>query len=213
MIREGELSEYRQLYASLVSLHEKFMEKGREMCLLLEETASVRRKAIQLLARANNFTGHLSSRQRELTGLSYYPAELSARISDNSPPLFLRDVEYVETLPKIPEDFKDRIELKQRILVILGLIDELKAKLLRLDLLDMRCRELTLSINKALKAFRRESRLVQKKIYPYWIFSMVFRHVRKLMGKSYFTYRDLDGIAAFGNITGLVLKIADSPLF
>jgi hypothetical protein len=92
------------------------------------------------------------------------------------------------------------------------MIDHVKKSLLQLDILEMRCRELMASLNKALEAFQHESRRIHKSIYPLGFISIFFRFLRHLAGKTYFSFRDLDGITDLGNITGLVLKIADSPM-
>jgi len=68
------------------------------------------------------------------------------------------------------------------------------------------------SLNKALAAFRHESRRIHKRIYPLGFISFIYRFLRLMAGKSYFTLRDLEGITDLGNITSLVLRIADSPL-
>ena len=92
------------------------------------------------------------------------------------------------------------------------MIDSVRGKILQLEVLELRCRELILSINKALQAFRHEYRVIYRKIYPFGIFSLFHRNVRTLWGRAYFTLHDMENIAAIGNITGHVLKIADSPI-
>jgi hypothetical protein len=212
MITEIEMAEYRKLCVSLAALHEKFLKKRQQLKDLLEKTNSLRKNAILVLAKANRLTRHLTGRQRQIAGLSYHLGELKARICQENPLLSKSGNEELETLPEIREDFKNRRELKQNGLALIAMIDEVKKKILQLDLLEMRCRELILSINKALDAFRHESGIIHRRIYPFGFFSLAFRYLRKIWGKSYFSYRDLEGLGTLGNITGLVLKIADSPL-
>ncbi|MCL2472899.1 MAG: hypothetical protein FWF26_04405, partial [Treponema sp.] len=107
---------------------------------------------------------------------------------------------------------KNRAELRQKGLLILTMIDRAKRNLLQFDLLELRCRELILSINKALMAFHHEYRTIRRKIYPLGIFSLLLRSVRFLWGRTYFSLKDLGEVGALGTITGLVLKIADSQL-
>ena len=231
MSMERELTEYRALCASLGSLRENFIKKRQALLLLLEKTAERRLQALMLLAKANRLTRHLNGYQRQITGLSYHLGEIKTRIRAADSLVFMRKIEDVEILPGEnlqgefspgefspetlleagPESLK-RAELKRKGLVILGLIDRAKEKLLKLDFLELRCRELLLSINKALEAFRHEWKIIRKKIYPFGIFSLARRSWRRLLGNNYFFPRDLESISALGNMTGLVLKIADTKL-
>jgi len=204
MITDRELTEYRSLYSTLVDLHKKFIRKKQEVFLLLEKTAAQRRNAFFVLSKANRLSRYLTSRQREITGVTYCLENKFLVKEHGTLP---------ETcLPEFKTDCRSIKEVKQYGLLILALIDEIKKKLLQLDLLEQRCRELILSINKALAAFRHESWVIQRKLYPYGVFSFLRRFFRRVFGKTYFTFRDLEDITALGRLTSLVLKIADSPL-
>ena len=222
MIAEKELTEYRTLCATLISLHERFIKKKDEFRLLLEETVARRREALLVLAKANRLTRHLTGRQRQIAGLSYHLGEIKIRINQAGPVLFSgvssldADIGEGEAMPEIrpeiQENFLNRRELRQRGFLVIGLIDRVKKKLFQLEILELRCRELILSITKALEAFRHEWRQIRRKIYPFGIFSLVCRSLQSLSGGTYFSTRDMDDVAALGNITGLILKIADSSL-
>ena len=218
MITEKEFAEYRFLCATLGELQQRYLEKKQELRRLLEQTVALRRDTLLVLAKANRLTRHLTGRQRQITGLSYRLGEIKARIDQCSPVLFQGpgegEKEIRTTIRELQsrEDCRSRRELKQNGLALLGMIDNIRKNILQLDLLELRCRELLLSINKALEAFRHESRIIRRKIYPFGIFSLFCRTLRGLWGRAYFTPRDLEDVAALGNITGYVLKIADSPL-
>jgi hypothetical protein len=214
MIATRDLSEYQNLCYTLKKLHEKFLKRKDELKALLEETCSYRRKAFVVLAKANGLTRHLTGRQRQLTGVSYYLGEIKARVNQAGIPAFRGSLEDAENLIQADTSEKCRslVELKRLALTIIGMIEHIKKNLLQLDLLEMRCRELIRSIDKALEAFRHEFRIIHRRIYPFWVFSFFNRSLRNLFGNTYFSFRDLDNIRALGNITGFVLKIADSPL-
>ena len=242
MITDKEISEYRLLCAALEELHEKYLGKKRELRILLEKTGDLRREALEVLVKANRLTRHLTGHQRQITGLGYHLGEIKARLNQNFPVLFqgagmeLRPVTREEQAPaagsggakegealpdlyswqscdfQSQDDYRSGRELRQRGLLILGMIDNIRKKLLQLDVLELRCRELMLSINKALEAFHHESRIIRRKIYPFGIFSLLNRNLRRLLGGSYFSHHDMKDIAALGNITGCILKIADSPV-
>ena len=111
-----------------------------------------------------------------------------------------------------PDDCRNLRELKQRGLLILAMIDRVKEKLLQLDILEARLRELILSLEKAMEAFCHEARIIRREIYPFGVFSRLRRGVRVLWGRAYFTLRDMERISDLGIMTSHVLKIADSPI-
>ena len=179
---------------------------------------ALRNTTLLVLVKANCFTRHLTARQRQISGLTYRLEELKKRINQGSPPVQdLGGGDEVKYLPELrdwqaEESCGSLRELKQKGLLILSLIDSLRKKLFQFDLLELRCRELVLSISKALEAFRHESTIIHRKLYPFGMFSHFCRRFRLLWGSPYFTLRDMENITALGNITGHVLKIADSPI-
>ena len=204
MINDRELTEYKSLYDTMRDLHKKFVRKKQEILELLEKTAIQRRNAYFVLGRANRLTRHLTNSQREITGITYYFDDtLTVKKYEPLPET---------SLPEFKTDCQNIREVKQEGLLILAFIGEIKKKLLQLDLLEQRCRELILSINKALAAFHHELKNIRKKLYPFGVFSFIHRYFRSVSGKTYFTFRDLKDITALGKMTNLVLKIADSPL-
>ena len=185
----------------------------------------LRNQTLLVLLKTNNLTRHLTNRQRQVAGLAYNLGEIKARIKTKAQTgldqIAAGDGEYIRADP--PElrgwqaqggcaDNVDVRELKQRGILLLSMIDGIKKKLLQLDLLELRCRELTLSLGKALEAFRHESGNIHRKIYPFGVFSTMYRSLRRLWGSAYFTLHDMEEIAALGNITKHLLKITDSPI-
>jgi DNA repair exonuclease SbcCD ATPase subunit len=217
MIGEKELTEYKALCAVLRELRSRFFERKEELKKLLEEAAVRRKEALELLVKANGLTRHLTGRQRQITGLSYHLGEIKTKLNlaksfrnGLSDTFFLEDKNEIQR--SIPEDCRNSSELKRNGLTVISMIDQVRKSLLQLDVLEMRCRELLASLNKALAAFRHESRRIHRSVYPLGFISIFYRFLRRVAGKTYFTFRELDGIADLGNITCLVLKIADSPL-
>ena len=199
-----ELAEYRSLYATLKDLNKKLHKRKLETLQLLQMTATHRKNAILVLTKANRLVRHLTGRQRQLTGITS---------SFRNLPTVEEHHTLLETrLPEFKADCRSLSELKQQGLLLIALIDDTKKKLLQLDLLELRCRELILSIDKALDAFRHELRIIRRKLYPFGVFSFLFRYSRHVFGKTFFTSRDLEDIAALGKLSGLTLKIANSPL-
>ena len=212
MLADRELSEYYNLCATLRNLQERFLVRRQELKELIEEAAALRRDALLALEKANRLTRHLTGRQRQTAGLCYHPGEIKARINQAATSVFKVNFEETASLSEIRQEFKNHLELKRMGLAVIKMIDSVKKNLLQLDLLEMRCRELVLAINKAMEAFRHEIRIIRHRIYPFGAFSVFRRFLRNLLGRTYFSSRDMDDIGALGNITGLVLKIADSSL-
>jgi len=217
MITEKDLAEYRSLCNTLNSLHGKFLKRRQELLKLLEETAARRREALLILARANRYTRHLTGGQRHTAGFSYQLCEIKERINQTGKILFKNAIEETEasggiTDKFIKEDYNSRLEFRQMVLAAIALIDRIKKQLIQLDILEMRCRELIASMNKAMEAFRHEAEIIRRKIYPLGVFSFLRRSLRNLFGSTYFSFGDMKDLAALGNITGMVLKIADSAL-
>jgi hypothetical protein len=215
MITDKELAEYQSLCGTLSALYGKLLERRQELRRLLEETAARRRDILIILAKANRLTRHLNGNQRHIAGLSYQLGEITALISgpaayESAAAAAENPFEIGEML--VPSLNESRGKLKQMSLSVLALIDRVKKNLLQIDLLELRCRELIASINKSMEAFRHEYRLIHRKIYPFGIFSRFRRSLWSLAGRTYFSSRDMGDVAALGTITGMVLKIADSPL-
>ena len=218
MFTDKELTEYRTLCAALGELQEKYRHRKLELRRILEKTADIRNNTLLVLAKANRLTRHLTARQRQISGLTYRLEEIKRRINRLSP--VVQDMGEGEDAKYLPglrdwqaeEKGVGPRELKQKGLLLLSLIDGLRKKLLQFDLLELRCRELALSFNKALEAFCYEWNIIRRKIYPLGMFSHFCRRFRGLWGSAYFTLRDMENITALGNITGHVLKIADSPI-
>ena len=202
-----DIAEFHSLHTVLINLHEKFLRRKQELRLILEETAAKRREALLTLEKANRLTRHLTGGQRLRTGLTYNAADLKARIKQINPVIF-RGIDEEAPLPEF--QVSSQRELKKTGLIILALIDNVKKKLFQLDILEMRLRELILSINKALEAFRHEWKIIRRKIYPFGFISLCYRSLRRFLGQSYFSPGDMDDVSALGRITGHVLKIADS---
>lgn len=216
MVTEEEMAEYRSLCAACGQLHENYLKRKQELLLLLGELSARRREAFMVLEKANRLARRLSGRQRQISGFTFHSGEIKARLCRAEPVLSER-----ETLPEIVNSYEvmprgempGRLELKKSGIAILGMIDNIKKSLLQIDLLALRCRELILAIDKGMEAFRHEFAAIRRKIYPFGIFSVLYRYLRALGGGAYFSFRDMEDMTALGSVTGDVLKIADTPLY
>jgi cell division protein FtsB len=204
-----EIAGYTQLLASFRELREKYEKRKEAIRVLLAETEALKKKAAAFLKKANRMTGHLTGSQRQAAGILYHPAFFDSYLSI---PVSELENETPPALPELSGEIKSLKELKQGEIQIIRLIDDLKKKFLALDLLELRCRELLLSINKALEAFKHEYGVIRRRIYPLKLLSVLYKSLRRLGGFSYFSPQDLRELTVLGELTGHVLKIADLPI-
>ncbi|MDR1930551.1 MAG: hypothetical protein LBQ44_07990 [Treponema sp.] len=213
-MKEIENSGYGSLRASFLEFREKYRERKEEIRALLAKTEAAKRETLGFLKKANRCTRYLTGKQRRETGILYHPGFFDSRIRGHT-----RPVPVTPSSPdlkrEIPPEFPGKKlprELKEEEIKLLRLINSLKKELLALDLLEMRCRELLLSAAKALEAFTHEYRLIRRRIYPFRFFSALSKSFRRLRGLSYFSSGDLRELTVLGELTGHVVKIADSPV-
>jgi hypothetical protein len=210
---ETEAAATHSLSASLRELHEKHERRKKEIRSLLEETGAIMRGAAAFLKKANRLTRYLTARQRQQAGILYHPSFFDSRLKGRAlvPLIPNKTLDRGEFPPELAEP-GGRLERKPGELRMLRLMDALKKNLLTLDILEIRCRELLISIDKAMEAFRHEYASIRRRVYPYSFFSALYKHFRRLRGFSYFSHRDLKELAVLGELTGHILKIADSPI-
>jgi hypothetical protein len=215
-----ELGEYRLLCASLKDLHAKYEERKTRLRLLVEELEGLRRSTLRELGKAARLTRRLTPFQRNELGLlpgsgngwvvpraqltsSHKLSEKKQKELPSLDPVSL----------SVPSDaYSNRRELKAGTLGLLSQFDELKKGLLQLDLLELRVRELILSINKAMKAYSHEYRVIRRRIYPVSILSRVGKSWRRLRGMTYFSSHDMKELTVLGDLTVNIVRMAESPI-
>jgi hypothetical protein len=200
-----ELGEYRLLCAGLKELHLKYEERKTRLRLLLEELEGLRRRALRELGKASRFARHLAPFQRNELGLPPFNM-LAEKKQKEFPSLD------PASLPVLAEQYSNPRELKAGTLGLLSQIDGIKKSLLQLDLLELRVRELLLSINKALKAYAHEYRVIRRRIYPLYILSALGKSWRRFRGMTYFSPRDIIELTALGDLTVNIARMAESPV-
>jgi hypothetical protein len=206
-----EIADYDMLLASFRALREKYERRKEAIRTLLAETEALKKKAAAFLKKANRMTAHLTGRQRQTTGILYHPSFFDSHLREKSL-LPLIPVSELEKEAPLELTGKSPVDLRREEIKIICLIEDLKKKLLALELLEMRCRELLLSVNKAMEAFRHEYGLIRRRVYPLWVLSALHKSLRRVRGLSYFLPRDLKELTVLGELTGHVLRIAGSPI-
>jgi hypothetical protein len=203
------MGDYRLFCAALNEWYEKYESRKAQIRLLLDELADLRQKAVRELGKANRLTRRLSALQRKEMGFlispkapSYEPSRKAGNMPDISP----------KPRPCAPEEFRNLRELKAGELAVLSMVEGLKKNLLQLDLLEMRCRELLLSIAKAMKVYNHEYLCAKRRIYPLSLASMFFKSLKTLLGRAYYSKGDLKELTVLGNLAVNIVRIAESPL-
>jgi len=222
--------EYNALYVAFWELHERYTHRKEELRHVLQAAAAARVQALMVLLKVNDLTRYLTAGQRQVSGYTYRLQDIKARI-DSGKSLGMQglsggsgsSLSYLDdrddltndetTLPAAYDEIPTTVqERKRRELLTLSLIDGLKAKLLQLDILELRCRELTLSLDTALRGFQYESTCIIKKLHPYGVFSRLQRRFRWMRGSAYFTPHDMNDVRLLGTVTGHILTITDSAI-
>jgi hypothetical protein len=203
------MEDYCLLRAALDEWYKRYEARKAQVRLLLDELADLRRKAIRELDKAGRLTRRLSALQRKEMGFfvpqkaPYYELPRKAeKMPDVSP----------KPPAWVSGKFRNPRELKAGELAVLSVIEELKKNFLQLDLLEMRCRELLLSIAKAMKVYNHEYLRARRRIYPLSLLSMLFKRLKTLLGSAYYSKGDLKELRVLGNLTVNVVRIAESPL-
>ena len=217
---DNALSEYRSLCLAYCKLHQSHEEQKVRVRLLLEELTILRQRVSRELGKTDRLTRRLTAPQRGQLGLLHEPGTFGpmvrglnpAAAKAEAPQQFHTGVREV-TLPEFPEIFKTLKELKVQQIKILSMMDTLKKNLLSLGLLELRCRELLNSINKAMDAYAYEWRQIHRAIYPLGIISVCFKCLRQFWGRPHFSAQDIKGLALIGNLAGSITNMANSPVF
>jgi hypothetical protein len=209
----NEEEEYRLLYAAMVELHEKCEERKAGVKRLLLELDDLRKKAVKDLARAKSLSRRLTVYHRREMGFLRVNGGGSRSSSFPIPVNGKRAALLDSTPAPVPVLAPaNRRELKSGGLKILSVIDQLKKNLLQLELLELRCRELLVSITKALEAFAYALRTVKRKVYPFSIFSRIRKTLRSFRGRPYYTPGDLEELAVLGALTVNITDMAETPV-
>jgi hypothetical protein len=216
-----ELGEYRLLCTGLKDLHAKYEERKTRLRLLVGELEGLRRSTLRELGKAARLTRRLTPFQRNELGLLpgsgngwvVPQAQLTSshKLSEKKQQKEFPSLDPVSL--SVPSDaYSNRRELKAGMLGLLSQLDELKRGLLQLDLLELRVRELILSINKVMKAYAHEYRVIRRRIYPVFILSRLGKFRRRLRGMAYFSTRDMKELTALGELTVNIVRMAESPI-
>ncbi|MCL2832156.1 MAG: hypothetical protein FWD78_03210 [Treponema sp.] len=221
MFRE-DLADYNRLCRDFRELHLKYEEQKVRITCLLARTASQRRRLAAELGKAAALTRRLSGSQRRQLGMFHDPyhntksgspgtfskagAQADAALSLKPEPCPLAAVEN-------PDEYKNKKELKAAEIRIITMIDGIKKKLLRLQLLEMRLGELLISLDKSLQAYDHQWRRIKRGIYPLGIISVWFKCIRGALGGSHFTAKDIKGIAFLQELAGNILNMAEFAAF
>jgi hypothetical protein len=210
-----EEEEYRFLYAAMVELREKCEERRAGVLKLLLELDELRENAVKEISRVNGLGRRLSAyHQREMGFLRVKAGKKKRPSAEPVVPLNDKGAAMLEPVPAPAPaaGFANRRELKIREIETLSKINELKKTLLQLDLLELRCRELLVSIAKALEAFSHEFKTAKREIYPFSIFSRILKNFRSLWGGPYYTPGDLRVLATLGVLAVHIIDMAETPV-
>ncbi|MCL2478123.1 MAG: hypothetical protein FWF22_01375 [Treponema sp.] len=215
MLRE-ELADYNRLCFAFRELHQKHEEQKIRIITLLAQGAELKRRLADGLEKTERLCRRLSQLQRRQLGLLldplYYSLPGSAKTRLSQMAVLKPELEPVP-IREFPQEYKNKRELREAEIRIITMIDGVKKKLLRLELLEMRLRELLVSVTGAMEVYELQWRKVRRGIYPLGIISVCWKCIKQILGGSYFSAKDLGGIAFLWDLSGNIAGMADSPVF
>jgi hypothetical protein len=194
--------DYRLLYAAMADLYEECEKRKADVKKLILELEGLRKKAAGGLQKTKSLTRRLSAYQLKEMGFFRNPgAPVVPALAVPAPPV-----------PALPDTPLSRSGLKAQEVKIVSIISQLKKTLLQLELMELRCRELLAAITKALPAYSHELRNSRRKIYPFMVFSRIYKNLRSFFGGPYYSPGDLRELASLGALAVHIVNIAESPL-
>ena len=211
MLRK-ELNDYNTLCNTLEKLYLIHENQKSEISGLLNRLIILRTRLIKELGKTSRALKHMTLFQKNQIGLSWQSEKLKLWDKDE---FFLIPLLKPETVPlhtRYPKELAKTKEVKSQELRLISLIDGMKKKQLRLELIGMRLSELLYAINKAIQAYNYQWKQIYWTIFPLGIFSTLYRSLKKMLGRHYFTPKDINEIAVIANLGLNIIKMANVPL-
>ena len=214
MLRE-ELGEYPALCSVLQALRERHEEQKARIRVILNEIEDMRQRLVRELGKTYRLSRRLTSLQRKQLGFLYGNGVNSfwnkgKIVFQSWPPLKIQPEPVV--VPELNNSYTNLRELRSAEIRILSIINAVKKEILYLELLELRFRELLISIAKSLEAYNHEWLKIRRMIYPFGIISICCKRIRELWGYSHFSRKDLEQVAVLKNLAGNILTMALSPV-
>jgi len=88
-----------------------------------------------------------------------------------------------------------------------------KKNILWFGIIRSRAGEVAKALTQSLAAFNNQYRTACRGLFPFGIFSRLWRNIRLFFSRPYFSRRDLCYLRNLGAAAGFVLKMAEAPLF
>ena len=212
MLRK-ELAEYHSLCNTLGRLHLCYEKQKTEVSGLFNQLLILRTRLQKELGKTRSLLRHMTLFQKKQIALQLESKKL--KLWENDEILFLPLLK-PELNPVQIQDYQlDQAnikEIKTEEVRLINMIDGIKKKQLRLELIGMRLRELLLAVGKILETYKQQWKQIYWTIFPFGIFSVLYKSLRKMTGKHYYTSRDLNDIAVISNLCTSILKMANAPI-
>jgi hypothetical protein len=103
-------------------------------------------------------------------------------------------------------------EIEERVAHALAAIEQTRGTQLMLEGLNRRIDEVIRSIGKAQSTFRDEFKSAYRQLYPLGFLSRVYRQLRKLFGRKYFSDKDLEIVSPLLQIAAVLARLVDQRL-
>ena len=208
MLRK-ELTDYNALYNTLSKLHVCHEKQKAEVYLLFKQLIKKRERLIKELGKTNCLHRHMTMFQKNQIGLSHVKEKIMLWEKDE---ILFMPLLKPELAPAHYTELANTKEAKSEEIRLINMIDGIKKKQLRLELITIRLGEILLSIAKAIEAYNHQWKQIYWAIFPLGIFSAFYKSLKKMLGKHYFTPLDLKEIAVICNLGSSIIKMANAPI-
>jgi hypothetical protein len=199
-----------RLLAVLSDLEQLHEEKRAEAAKTLEALEAARSRALLGIQKTWALFRYLTWKQRETINSRFLAGNPSleeiGRRSAETPgmgqalPFSGPEQTGLETAPVKPSQTLRRINTVRKNIVQFGVIQK-------------RAEELAGALAGTLCAFERQYQSACRDLFPLGFFSRLWRRLRRLLSRPYFSWRDLGRLRDLGMAAGFILKMAEAPVF
>ncbi|GHV85397.1 hypothetical protein AGMMS50230_10050 [Spirochaetia bacterium] len=195
-----------RLLADLKDLEQSHEIKRKETAKALEDLETARNSAFLQLKKTEELFKYLTWKQQET---------INSRFLTGSPTLEEIRRHSITRFPAASYTFPvlEKTAVVPGPARALGRIHTIRKNSVTFGLIQKRAEELSGAIGKALTAFEYQYKSACRALFPFGVFSRLRRKIRRLLGRSYFSWQDMSRLRDLGMAAGFVFKMAEAPVF
>jgi len=191
--------------SELEALHET---KRSETALSLEKLLEVKGRTLILLQKAGGLFKYLTPAQKNSINRQFETGSF-----------LLEDIVRRSALPPAENPVQGRNGTALQLPVLAGKpaaarrFAAAKKNILWFGIICARAGEVAKALTRSMKVFNNQYRTALRGLFPFGVFSRLWRNIRLFFSRPYFSRRDLVYLRNLGMAAGFILKMAEAPLF